>query len=197
MPARKKTRRPAKKASPPAKKKRGAVARGRATSTPAGGAARRATKMPARRSARLAAPAAVAPAAAAPPPPANDIGFITQHLDYTTHDIDAMRRFYVDTLGFVDSDHDPGFNYLRVRTGSSSSLGFMPPMPGIGMPSPVKEPTLYFLVEDVDRAYAELCLKGVHFEGPPADMPWGHRVVSTLDPEGRRVVLATPNRTNA
>jgi uncharacterized glyoxalase superfamily protein PhnB len=30
------------------------------------------------------------------------------------------------------------------------------------------------------------------FEGPPADMPWGHRVVRTTDPEGRSVMLATP-----
>jgi len=195
MPARKKARRPAKKKSTPVKKKRVAVGRGRTKSGSTGAAARRAPRKPARRSARPAAPKASTPEA--PPAPANAIGFITQHIDYTTHDIDAIRRFYVDTLGFVESDHDPEFNYLWVRTGTSSSLGFMPPMPGIGMPSPVKEPTLYVLVEDVDRAYAELCLRGVHFEGPPTDMPWGHRVVSTLDPEGRRVVLATPNRTNA
>ena len=114
-----------------------------------------------------------------------------QHMDYTTHNLDALKRFYVDALGFSEFNHDPQFQYLWIQTGHSSSLGFMPPMPGMGEPSPAKEPTLYFLVADVDKAYATLAAKGVHFEGPPADMPWGHRVVSTVDPEGRRVMLAT------
>ncbi len=195
MPARKKVRRPAKRTTTAAKKKRGTVAKGRTKPSKKAPAMRRAPKKKAvKRSARPAAPRAAAPTP--PPPPANAIGFVTQHIDYTTHDVDAVKRFYVETLGFMESEHDPDFNYLWIRTGTSSSLGFMPPMPGIGMPNPVKEPTLYVLVEDVDRAYAELSLKGVHFEGPPADMPWGHRVISTVDPEGRRVVLATPNRTN-
>jgi uncharacterized glyoxalase superfamily protein PhnB len=71
-------------------------------------------------------------------------------------------------------------------------MGFMPPMPEMGEPSPAREPTLYFIVKDVDGAYAKLSSKGVMFEGPPADMPWGHRVVRTTDPEGRSVMLATP-----
>ena len=64
----------------------------------------------------------------------------------------------------------------------------------MGEASPAKEPQLYFMVKDVDRAYASLSAKGVMFEGPPADMPWGHRVVRTTDPEGRTVLLATPKR---
>ena len=110
-----------------------------------------------------------------------------QHMDYTTHDITALRRFYVDTLGFTNANLDEKFQYLWVPTGHSSSLGFMPPMPGMGEASPAKEPTIYLIVADVDKAYAKLAAKGVHFEGPPADMPWNHRVVATVDPEGRRV----------
>ena len=112
-------------------------------------------------------------------------------MDYTTHDIQGLRRFYVEMLGFSDANFDENFQYLWIPTGRSSSLGFMPPMEGMGEPSPAKEPTLYILVTDVDKAYATLSGKGVHFEGPPADMPWGHRVISTTDPEGRRVMLAT------
>jgi predicted enzyme related to lactoylglutathione lyase len=195
MPARKKPRRPAKKKparpTPTRTPKRKKIAPGR--KKPKKRAAPRRAAKPARRSAR---PAGAKPA---PPPPAprNAIGFVMQHVDYTTHDPEAIRRFYVETLGFANAELDPGFNYLFIQTGGTSSLGFMPPMPGMGMPSPVKEPTLYFLVEDVDRTYAELSVKGVHFEGPPADMPWGHRVVATVDPEGRRVMLAMPQRPNA
>jgi predicted enzyme related to lactoylglutathione lyase len=130
----------------------------------------------------------------APPVPASAIGLLNQHMDYTTHRIGEVKRFYTEVLGFKQFEHEPQMNYLYVQTGHSSSVGFMPPMPGMGEPSPAKEPTLYFMVKDVDKAYADLAAKGVPFEGPPADMPWGHRVVSTTDPEGRRVMLATTKR---
>jgi predicted enzyme related to lactoylglutathione lyase len=113
------------------------------------------------------------------------------HFDYTTNNLDAVKRFYVELLGFRNHEHDPKFNYLWVQTSSSSSLGFMPPMPQMGEASPPREPTLYFMVDDVDRAYATLSARGVMFDGPPADMEWGHRVVRTTDPEGRSVMLAT------
>lgn len=119
------------------------------------------------------------------------IGMSVHHSDFTTHDIDAVKRFYVELLGFENHEHDPQFNYLWVQTGGTSSIGFMPPMQGMGEVPPPREPTLYFIVEDVDRAYATLSARGVMFEGPPADMPWGHRVVRTTDPEGRPIMLAT------
>jgi len=122
----------------------------------------------------------------------NAIGLMVHHLDYTTHDAEGVRRFYTQLLGFTKFNHDSQFQYLWVQTGPSSSIGFMPPMPGMGEASPAKEPTLYFMVKDVDRAYQTLSAKGVLFEGPPTDMPWGHRVVRTADPEGRTVMLATP-----
>ena len=132
-----------------------------------------------------------APKPAAPPVVPSAIGLETHHLDYTTHDLGAVKRFYVELLGFKNHDHDTSFDYLWVQTGNTSSLGFMPPMEGMGEPSPAKEPTIYLLVKNVDAAYAALAAKGVMFDGPPRDMPWGHRVCSTTDPEGRRVMLAT------
>ncbi len=130
----------------------------------------------------------------APPTPPSNIGLLSQHMDYTTHRLADVKRFYTDLLGFRRFEQDPQMNYLYVQTGHSSSVGFMPPMQGMGEPSPAKEPTLYFMVKDVDRAYSDLAAKGVQFEGPPADMPWGHRVIVTIDPEGRRVMLATTKR---
>lgn len=198
MPARKKSRRPAsKKARRAAPKKNAAKRRAAPKKRPARKAAKKkaAKKKVARKPA--ARPARRAAAPTLPPAPPSAIGFLTQHMDYTTHDVDALRRFYVDTLGFKEFTYDSQFHYLFVRTGHTSSLGFMPPMPGMGEPSPAKEPTLYIFVADVDKAYASLAAKGIHFEGPPADMPWGHRVVSTVDPEGRRVMLATPLQSNS
>jgi predicted enzyme related to lactoylglutathione lyase len=131
---------------------------------------------------------------AAPPSTPSAIGMQNHHFDYTTNNLEAVKRFYVELLGFRNHEHDPKFNYLWVQTSGSSSLGFMPPMPQMGEMSPPKEPTLYFMVDDVDRAYATLSARGVMFDGPPADMQWGHRVVRTTDPEGRSVMLATRKR---
>lgn len=154
-----------------------------------------------RPAAKKAAPKKTAPKSAkrpaqpsAPASPPSGIGLLIQHMDYTTHNLADVKRFYTDLLGFRRFEQDPQMNYLYVQTGDSSSVGFMPPMQGMGEPSPAKEPVLYFMVKDVDRAYSDLSAKGVQFEGPPADMPWGHRVVSTIDPEGRKVMLATTKR---
>ncbi len=89
---------------------------------------------------------------------------------------------------FRDMD---GVDYLVVRTSSSSTLGFMAPHPDLrtGEAAP-REPGLYFMVDDVDRAYQHLLSKGVRFTRPPETMPWGHRVLTTTDPEGRTVMLA-------
>jgi len=140
---------------------------------------------------KVAAKKAAPPKAAAQAAP-SAIGAMNHHMDYTTHDLEGVKRFYTNLLGFSKFNEDKNFNYLWVQTGNSSSIGFMPPMREMGEPSPAKEPTLYFMVKDVDSAYAKLSAKGVMFEGPPADMPWGHRVIRTTDPEGRAVMLATP-----
>ena len=211
MPARKKSRRPTKKSArgkaapkrkPAPRKSAKKIAKKRAPKSAKKRAVKRTKKRAAMSPTKGASRAATSPprpkaAPSLPPAPPNGVGFLTQHMDYTTHDLETVKRFYVETLGFAEANHDPQFQYLWVRTGHSSSLGFMPPMPGMGEPSPAKEPTLYFLVADVDKAYAALAEKGVHFEGPPSDMPWGHRVVSTVDPEGRRVMLATPKAKNS
>jgi len=139
-------------------------------------------------------PVAKRAAPQAPPAPPSAIGLMNHHMDYTTHNLAEVKRFYTDLLGFKKFEHDPQMNYLFVQTGYSSSLGFMPPMQGQGEPSPAREAQLYFMVKDVDKAYADLSARGVQFQGPPADMPWGHRVVRTSDPEGRVVMLATAKR---
>jgi predicted enzyme related to lactoylglutathione lyase len=123
------------------------------------------------------------------------IGFVSQHMDYTSHDIEAVKRFYTRLLGFTDFQYVPANQYLAVRTGPTSSIGFMPPMPGPPEDwRPPREPTLYLFVADVDRACRELESRGVVIDRPPADMPWGHRVAQLRDPEGRSVTLAQNRR---
>lgn len=144
---------------------------------------------------RVAAPRARASrrsAAATPSAKVTDgIGLLNYHIDYTSQDLDGVKRFYTEGLGFKTFHHDKSVNYVMIRTTPTSSIGFMPPMPGPPEEwRPPGEPALYFMVEDVDQAYRELQARGVQFEQPPQDMPWMHRVALLRDPEGRRVCLA-------
>jgi len=142
----------------------------------------------ARRPAAAQRPVAPKPGPASSP---SAIGLVVHHLDYTSHDLEGVKRFYTEVLGFKDFNQDPRFNYLMVKTSPTSSVGFMPPMPGPPEQwRPPREPALYFMVKDVDRAHRQLSLKGIPFEQAPQDMPWGHRVAILRDPEGRTVCLA-------
>ena len=112
-------------------------------------------------------------------------------MDYSSHHLQEVRRFYTEVLGFRDFREQQG--YLMVATGPGSSLGFMAPVEGPPEDwRPPREPSIYLIVEDVDRAHALLVERGVEFLDPPADQPWGHRVARLRDPEGRFVILATP-----
>ena len=116
----------------------------------------------------------------------------TQHVDYLTYKSSQLRKFYGGILEMPTEFRDmDGVDYLVVRASSSSTLGFMAPHPDLrtGEAAP-REPGLYFMVDDVNRAYQHLLSKGVRFTRPPETMPWGHRVLTTTDPEGRTVMLA-------
>jgi predicted enzyme related to lactoylglutathione lyase len=119
------------------------------------------------------------------------LGVKSQHVDFLSYKVDQVRKFYEEMLELPAETRDTeGLNYLVVTTSSSSSLGFMPPHPEMRSEQPVpREPTLYFLVDDLDAVYAKLLAKGVGLLGPPQEMPWGHRVLSTMDPEGRMIMF--------
>ena len=138
------------------------------------------------------------PGKAAPKKPkkrrgASGLRIQTQHVDFLTYKVDQLRKFYDQILELETETRDTeGLNYLMVRTSESSTIGFMPPHPDMHGEQPLpREPTLYFVVKDVDTAYAQLIAKGAAFMGPPQEMPWGYRVVSMTDPEGRSIMLAS------
>jgi len=128
------------------------------------------------------------PASGKKPP----LAISTQHIDYLTYKSSQLQKFYGEILELPISYRDmDGLEYLVVRTSPSSTLGFMPPHPDLrGGDAAPREPGLYFMVEDVDRAYEHLLAKGIRFARPPQTMPWGHRVLTTTDPEGRTVMIA-------
>jgi predicted enzyme related to lactoylglutathione lyase len=135
-------------------------------------------------------PARKAGKAASKKPPLS-IGSL--HADYLTYKSAQLQKFYGEILELPTEHRDmDGLDYLVVRTSSSSSLGFLPPHPEMrGGDVAPREPGLYFMVADVDKAYQHLLAKGVRFPRPPQTMPWGHRVLTTTDPEGRTIMLAS------
>jgi predicted enzyme related to lactoylglutathione lyase len=160
--------------------------------------AKRRTSTPRSRARRAAASkhgaakrSAAAPGTARPARATGAIGMLSQHMDYTTQSMDEVRRFYAELLGFDQARYDASMGYFFVGTGPTSSLGFMPPMEGSpDQWRPPREPAIYFMVKDVDAAHRALSARGVAFDQPPQDMPWGHRLALLRDPEGRRVCLA-------
>lgn len=123
-------------------------------------------------------------------PVASGIGLTHHHMDYGTHDPEAMRNFFVDLLGFTNVHYVPEHRYLTVFLTPTSSLGFMPPVSTPEKWQPPGEPNFYFFVANVDAAWRALSERGVVFDQAPTDMPWGHRLAVLRDPEGRRVCLA-------
>ena len=124
---------------------------------------------------------------------ASALAIASQHIDFMTYKVDQLKKFYGGILELsTETSDEEGLNYLLVRTSPQSTMGFMPPHPDMRgeQPQP-REPTLYFEVKDVDRTHAQLLEKGAAFAGPPVEMPWGDRVVTTTDPEGRTVMLAS------
>jgi lactoylglutathione lyase len=106
-----------------------------------------------------------------------------------TDNFDAIRSFYVDTLGCaltVETD-----NYLQVRFGASEDapeLAFMPPTQLPGMPDHgvfsgagviVSVPT-----EDADTHHRRMKKNGAPILSGPSDKPWGWRSYAMRDPAG-------------
>ncbi len=166
---------------------------------------KKARKITARPAARPAARAPRAARPAAPPRPtgAGPLGILEMHMSYATRQADAIAAFFRDRLGFSTGQEplQPGqfvqytsMPYMEVKTNPGASLGFMAeqgePDETAGSVGTAEAPTLYFMCVDVEKVYGLLSDRGADIEGPPQDMPWGHRVFHLRDPEGRSIAFA-------
>lgn len=112
-------------------------------------------------------------------------------------DLTRSIAFY-EQLGFAKGpDYEADVKGCSMNCGSAVLFLFQTTQ---ASPSPVKrDPTLAqnppgldhisFLVEDVNKLYAELKTKGVAFLGEPADQDWGARLVGLKDPDGNNLYL--------
>ena len=108
--------------------------------------------------------------------------------------VDAIRNFYVDTLGFTHVmgmvGKDGQLDFCTVVMGEARIM-FMR-APG-DTPSPAgKQPVeIYLEVEDVDALHNRLKKKGVAISDPLTLQWWGDRTFKVLDPNGYEIWFYT------
>jgi len=116
----------------------------------------------------------------------------------TVKDVKAAASFYQKAFGFAKRgimngpDGKPMHAELTLR-GTTLMLG--PEFPSFGKLSPKSAggspTTLYLLTENVDKLVAKAVKAGAAAQGPVADMFWGDRCGTVIDPEGYSWMVAT------
>jgi lactoylglutathione lyase len=100
---------------------------------------------------------------------------------------DACLAFYRDTLELPLENADDNFAQFATQ-GTKLYLH------RLGNSSPLRDHAveIHFEVSDVNAAYNWLITKGAKFEQPPANMPWGTRMIALRDPEGNAIEIVGP-----
>jgi len=107
-------------------------------------------------------------------------------------DVDRAKAFYVDKLGFADDvDVRPadGVRVVQVTPpGSACSIGFGSGLAVYDEAPPGSVKALHLVVDDIERARAELAGRGVEI-GPVQDVGGGVRYAGFADPDGNTLTL--------
>ncbi|MDF3074831.1 MAG: glyoxalase [Alphaproteobacteria bacterium] len=111
-------------------------------------------------------------------------------IDYTAifvRDMEAMRRFYENVLGFPLM-RELSAGWIEYRVGSNTLALAKPGMIPNDVPTPKGSASLQLAFRvpppDVDRCAAELAQHGIALVSPPTDRPFGHRTLFFRDPDG-------------
>jgi uncharacterized glyoxalase superfamily protein PhnB len=104
------------------------------------------------------------------------------------NDLDRSAAWFVDVLGCVKSEPDPG-NWAFCTAGNVTfMLGRCPdavPASELGDHSYVA----YLTVDAVDEYYARALAAKADVLRPPTDQPWGRREMGLRTPDGHRIML--------
>jgi catechol 2,3-dioxygenase-like lactoylglutathione lyase family enzyme len=100
---------------------------------------------------------------------------------------DQVKKLYRDTLGLPVVQENENFIMFDTK---GSRLAFhrltkAPPLSRLTV-------EVHLEVNDVDEVYSSLKSKGVKFDDPPANRPWGTRSTGFKDPEGYVVEIVGP-----
>ena len=112
------------------------------------------------------------------------------HIPYITLwavNFDEMIAFYRDKLELPVEYGDENFTQFATQGTKLyiHRLGTAPPLRDHAV-------EIHFDVPDVDAAYNALVQRGVEFEDPPANRPWGARMAAFRDPEGFALEIVGP-----
>lgn len=101
---------------------------------------------------------------------------------------DRALEFYRDRLGLAVNMTDAEFGYASFNTaGAAFAIARTDQAELLG-----RHTGIGWVVEDVDKAHAELVNAGVEFESPPARQPWGGYMAILKDPDGNLFYLDQP-----
>jgi catechol 2,3-dioxygenase-like lactoylglutathione lyase family enzyme len=111
-------------------------------------------------------------------------------IDYTVvfaRDMDAMRRFYEDILGFrLFRELSPG--WIEYRVGENTLVLAKPRLTAADVPTPSGSASLQLAFNvcaaEVDQCADELVRQGISLLSPPTDQVFGHRTLFFRDPDG-------------
>jgi catechol 2,3-dioxygenase-like lactoylglutathione lyase family enzyme len=100
---------------------------------------------------------------------------------------DEVKTLYKDTLGLPVAQENENFVMFDTK-GARLALHRLIKAP------PLSRSTVevHLEVNDVDEVYSSLRSKGVMFDEPPANRPWGIRSAGFKDPEGYVVEIVGP-----
>jgi catechol 2,3-dioxygenase-like lactoylglutathione lyase family enzyme len=99
--------------------------------------------------------------------------------------LERARKFYVEKLGLRDITGPRARRVLVAPEGSRTALGLVESVPSGAL-------GLVLYTDDLMADYDRLLTKGVEFERPPKDEPWGVDAVFR-DPDGNRLILRQQN----
>ena len=114
-----------------------------------------------------------------------------RHLALHVHDLDAMKQFYVELLGFaIESEPDPNNVYLSSGIDNLALHRGRPAPDGAGSASALDHFGLIVRTpEDVDAWAAFLASRGVPLDAAPRTHRDGARSCYVSDPDGNRIQI--------
>ena len=111
-------------------------------------------------------------------------------IDYTVifaRDMDAMRRFYEQVLGFAVT-RELSANWIEYQIGGNTLALARPSRTASDAPLPTGSAALQLafkvLPDEVDHCADELARHGVALLSPPTNQSFGHRTLFFRDPDG-------------
>jgi predicted enzyme related to lactoylglutathione lyase len=106
-----------------------------------------------------------------------------------TNDIEGLSSFYTELFGAEEDMRVPGRKgpfFVTLRLGDAS-LGLVAHKHGAD--TPAGRVAVAVFVENVDDLLPRVKPAGGKVHGTAKDMPWGHRVAHTTDPDGNTINL--------